>query len=588
MISDAKVTRFAKLISWVVPGASFAGAIIAIIINSEFVPRRAIWGSVILAGLWIATYLLFKFLRIRSDENSRIVSPGKQIHLFFIGAIAALWIPLLLEPFKTQKVEIILDISQRMGEEFDPPGTTKFDAARAGVLQVLGYLEGQNMEVALRLVNSTAVGQCAIERETSLAVDFTRDFDKIRNRLVTMQPSPSDKAPVVNAIDFSIDHYLTERLFDQKFYIYSFIGGDDTCGEKMGVFLNSPKVIDNAVNSELFLVILLGTNEDIVLRNLPNTNLAYASNAAQVQQIVHSNNQLIATPTPTPTVAFTSTDSGGRLDSTETTFVTTEQTQIQNPIQPTKPVIIPSATPNIEPSATNIPLPTPTATPLPTPTRIPTQIPSSTPAPTDTPTDAPTDAPTDIPTNTPTLPTFVWIPLASQTEVFSPGCPLINHARVFAQFYQGQAGISAALVSNGNTNQGLRLIFSNVSNAAEYYAGWEVWLGADDLSGINLSQYGSLVFYIRGQAGGEEPNVYLMNPVVGGNYRRYWRDVEQVTPITTSWQQVVIPLSYFTSSPAPSQQVDLSNVQRIQILFEWYTSPTPPSGRIFIDDLCVQ
>jgi hypothetical protein len=250
-----------------------------------------------------------------------------------------------------------------------------------------------------------------------------------------------------------------------------------------------------------------------------------------------------------------------------------------NPISPLPPASTPSKTPTVgmtnTPSKTPVPLVTFPPPPGPTATKTSPPIPTATPSPTVMIT----------PTFTP-LPPHVWNILPYQTDVFSPGCPLISNARVYAQFSQAQAGISAALVPNGRTNQGLRLDFTTVSEAGGSYAGWEVWLGADDQSGIDLSSYSSLVFYIRGIAGGEEPNVYLMMPAKGENFQRFYKDVELVTPLTTSWQQVVIPLSHFASSQEPNQQVDLRNIQRVQVLFEWY--PQPTTGRIYIDDLCVQ
>jgi hypothetical protein len=42
----------------------------------------------------------------------------------------------------------------------------------------------------------------------------------------------------------------------------------------------------------------------------------------------------------------------------------------------------------------------------------------------------------------------------------------------------------------------------------------------------------------------------------------------------------------FTMGQGIHEEVDLHNIQRIQIVFEWYSQPT--SGRIFIDDLCVE
>jgi hypothetical protein len=197
------------------------------------------------------------------------------------------------------------------------------------------------------------------------------------------------------------------------------------------------------------------------------------------------------------------------------------------------------------------------------------------------PTFTPSATPTFTPVPPPPTPQFVSNPLPPQVDVFAQNCSLINEARKFDQFYTGQASISADLVGNGHTGQGLRLDFSNVQYNGSQYSGWEVWLGDSDDSGIDLSLYSSLVFYIRGATGDEEPNIYLMMPITDV-WQRYWEDVE----VTTSWEPVVIPLVHFASGQEPTQQVDLRNVQRIQILFEWYEQPT--SGRIFFDDLCVQ
>lgn len=305
-----------------------------------------------------------------------------------------LWGPLAAMPFKAQKVEIVLDVSHRMGEQFDLPGTTKLDAARTGVLQVLGYLENQNIAVALRLVNSSSDGQCVIEPATSLAVDFTRDLDKIRNFLGTIQPASSDKVPVVNAIDFSIDHYLESRMFDKKYYIYSFIGGDDTCGEKLGVYLSSPKVVNNAVTSELFLIVLLDPDQERTFPNLPNAKLDYARSVAQVQEIVDSNNQLIEVATPTPTVTpSTSPTASGVSPSLAGSTMVVEPAGVSNNDQPAESVAVPPVADaaTVGPSATLLLPPTsaPTQFPSSTFTNIPTRTPSYTPEPPPTLTELP-------------------------------------------------------------------------------------------------------------------------------------------------------------------------------------------------------
>ena len=602
MTSEAKISRFPKWWSWAGVGASFMGASIYTIRHSEFISRLAVSGSLVVFVLWGLMVLGFWLLKMRPAKNARIVSPGPQVHLFFAGAVFALWLPLAVKPLQAQKVEIVLDVSQRMAADFIPAGTTKLDAAKEGVLEVLNLLEGNNMKVALRLINGIEYGRCDIRPETSLAVDFTRDFDRIREVLRTLRPRASEQAPVVNAIDFSIDHYLDKRIFDQKFFLYSFIGGDDTCGGHLGTYLTLPMVKEHAVSTELFLIVLQGSDEEETLKNLPNTNLTYARSAQEVQEIVETFHEIIVTPTPAPTrpgqLAPIGTNTPTRTDTP-----TAEPTRLTDTEAPTEPVTEPpeadrsdvAEPPELRPAASATPLPTltrirPTPTPLPQipPTNTPTN--TATHTPTSPPTETPTNTQTATQTLTPPPPTSTigplnWTGLTPQPDVFSTTCFLRDHDRVYAQFAQSQAGISAPLSGNGRTGNALRLNFANVSFDGANYAGWEVWLGVDDFSGISLSSYSTLVFYIKGVNGGEEPNVYLMMPVTD-DYNRYWKAVKEVAPVTTSWRKVEIPLSVFTTGQGPHEQVDLQSIQRIQILFEWY--PQPTSGSIYIDDLCVE
>jgi len=151
-----------------------------------------------------------------------------------------------------------------------------------------------------------------------------------------------------------------------------------------------------------------------------------------------------------------------------------------------------------------------------------------------------------------------------------------------------QATILAKLASGGHTGQGLRLDFTTL-NLDYSYSGWEVVLGDID-SGIDLTSHNSLTFYIRGAAGGETPNVWLMTPIAGGGYRRYYQNVEDHIVgndrVTTQWQEVVIPLVDFATGTKPEEKIDLQHINKIQVVFEWYEEPT--SGTIYIDDLCVQ
>lgn len=86
------------------------------------------------------------------------------------------------------------------------------------------------------------------------------------------------------------------------------------------------------------------------------------------------------------------------------------------------------------------------------------------------------------------------------------------------------------------------------------YAIWET-----DLLGFDARQYDSLAVKIRGQRGGEKPNIYLDDGVV----RRCMRANEFRT-LTTSWQTIRLPLGKFASDG-----IDLSHLEALQIDFEW-------------------
>ena len=417
MTGESKFYSFVNFLAWLIPGASFIAAVYASITNSQFRPQLASDGTKILIGMWVVTGLAFKFFEMRPAGNAKITFPGKKIHAFYTGAILALWVPWFFLPLQAQKVEIILDVSQRMGAEFSPPGTTKFNAAREGVFQVLNYLENQNVEVALRLVNSSEIEQCKIEPESSLAVDFTKDLDRIRNYVDTIQISPSNKAPIVKAIDFSISHYQENRIVDQEFYIYSFLGGNDTCGDNISVYLDLPHVRKMSVFTDIYMIVMLGTDEEEVLRHLPNAKLAYARTAGQVQQIVQENNRLINIASPTPTIPGTFTDASGEFqfsttlsnDLTTREIPVTGHTDVPAPAPKTQAVATKAPTRTSEatvtPSFTVTFTKTRTPTLLVSPTKTQTIVPSHTPPPEDT------STPTAFPTETPICPASTRIPL---------------------------------------------------------------------------------------------------------------------------------------------------------------------------------
>jgi RHS repeat-associated protein len=98
------------------------------------------------------------------------------------------------------------------------------------------------------------------------------------------------------------------------------------------------------------------------------------------------------------------------------------------------------------------------------------------------------------------------------------------------------------------------------------YAGWVAGLG-----GINGSQATTLLFRVRGQAGGERFNVYLDD----GTTRKPL-DTAKYVAITKEWKEVSIPLEAFGK-----QGVDLSHLEELQFVFEWQQM----SGTLYVDDI---
>jgi|GEM_PF-1189054 len=98
------------------------------------------------------------------------------------------------------------------------------------------------------------------------------------------------------------------------------------------------------------------------------------------------------------------------------------------------------------------------------------------------------------------------------------------------------------------------------------YAAWVTSLG-----GIDASANTFLRLKIKGQDGGEKPNIYLAD----GTTRR-GVDLRKYTSVTTDWQDVYIPLQDFVR-----QGVDLTHLEELQFVFEW----EPMSGTIYLDDI---
>ena len=169
--------------------------------------------------------------------------------------------------------------------------------------------------------------------------------------------------------------------------------------------------------------------------------------------------------------------------------------------------------------------------------------------------------------------------LPPQNDIYAQGCFLSASTTDFERIESGGATISADL-PKGRSGKALKLDYS-VSNDAHNYSGWQVLLG-DANNGIDLSAYTTLKFWMRGESGRETPNAWLMMPIIGGKYNRYYKRIG----LTTSWKEYSIPLTHFTTGTNEGEKVDLRNIQRIQFMFEWYSAPA--SGTVYIDDLCIE
>jgi hypothetical protein len=397
------VPQLLKYVAWLAGGAAFAlGALATIGRLVGITSRLTYLGTGAFVFIWLVIELVIRSRKPKIADWVRLSQLGRHGRFFFIGAIAILWAPMVLAPLYTQKVEIILDASQRMRTELGSSGVTKFEAARNGALQLLDSFESTNTDVALRVLYGDSSGQCKLVMNQVAWSGFTQDYDELRNRLRGLRPESSHEAPLVDAMDQAVHDYKDVKSFDQKFHIFTFVGGDDTCGKSVELFLRS--VMDESVVTDLFLVLLLGKEEPPAWSTLPNASLALARNVDDVQNIVHTYSQVIVPPTPVRSPAGlgidATLDSNTQIPTVATLF---EADQAVTPASEAEfETAIPDTTePPNTPRPTTIPSSTKTLTPVPTATWTLSPVPTSTWSP--TPFILPTDTETLIPTPTLTL-----------------------------------------------------------------------------------------------------------------------------------------------------------------------------------------
>jgi len=119
------------------------------------------------------------------------------------------------------------------------------------------------------------------------------------------------------------------------------------------------------------------------------------------------------------------------------------------------------------------------------------------------------------------------------------------------------------LYAYGDT--GASQVFSYAVPSNEY-AVWQTSLEA-----VNLSNYDTLSFMIKGAVGNERPNVYLYDSCSKGGFV----NVEDYREVTRDWQHISIPLQNF------GHDIDLTSLATLQIAFEW----EPMEGTVYLDNI---
>lgn len=103
-------------------------------------------------------------------------------------------------------------------------------------------------------------------------------------------------------------------------------------------------------------------------------------------------------------------------------------------------------------------------------------------------------------------------------------------------------------------------------NGGFSFAGWQA-----GLNGVDARQFTNLVMRIRGEIGGETPNIYLVD-----SSKRITMRSQEMLQITKEWQTIRLPLDHYAE-----QGIDLSHLDLIEIVFEWEDQ----SGTIYMDDI---
>jgi hypothetical protein len=141
----------------------------------------------------------------------------------------------------------------------------------------------------------------------------------------------------------------------------------------------------------------------------------------------------------------------------------------------------------------------------------------------------------------------------------------------------GAAAISASLMSDttmgpGAANTVYRISYGGtIGRDYGMQGGFSYCAWQHSLKGIDARQFRHLTLRIRGEKGGETPNIYLSDPVKRAPMR-----AKEIPKVKQEWQTIRLPLAHYAK-----QGVDLSHLEAVALVFEW----DEQSGTVYIDDI---
>lgn len=210
--------------------------------------------------------------------------------------------------------------------------------------------------------------------------------------------------------------------------------------------------------------------------------------------------------------------------------------------------------------------PTPTKTPIPLPlkTRVPIPIVTVRPAPTGL------LVPTAIVTPVPFVAEFYPVELGVFAASDQAG--LAKQATSFVEFYTGTAKITTESVSPGSDDQvGYKITYDRINLTS--FACWEFVLTPTDVSALPY-----LTFDIKGEKGGERPNIWLRSSGQASHVRNYV-DLEKYVKVSTKWQRARISLADLRQQDGGKRNIDLAQITEVDLCFEWEDM----AGTVFVD-----